>query len=182
MLIDKSKHSVGIIARLVPVKNHNRFIDAAEYLLADYPDDYEFHIVGDGPEYERLQTRIRQSNHFEKIHLHGFQESVAAIISRLSAIVFTSDHEGTPMAALEAASLGIPIVTVPIPSVEDVIRSGAAGMICSGFEPAVIANAIRTYLSEATAAKTISPSDWRYSATRMATDYLDLYQTVIRGH
>ncbi len=164
-----AKKSIGIVARLVPVKRHDRFLDAAELLLRTGPDAYEFHIIGDGPLREEIHRRIAESGRADAIRAHGFQENVPALLAQLDALVFCSDHEGLPMAALEAAVLGVPIVSTP------------RGVVCSEESPESIAEGIAAVTSSQLDSGPDIPSDWEFSAATMANRYRELYRSMIYG-
>ncbi|MDO4568696.1 MAG: glycosyltransferase family 4 protein [Clostridia bacterium] len=44
-------------------------------------------------------------------------------------MIMTSDHEGTPMVALEAMALGVPIVSTPTDGLKDLIDDGRTGFL-----------------------------------------------------
>jgi len=177
--VDTTKRSIGIVARLVPVKRHDRFISAAEYLLERFPDKYQFHIVGDGPKREVIHNRIERSRYGSNILLHGFRNDAASIIAMMDAIVVCSDHEGLPMSVLEAAVVNTPIVTTPLASVRNVLKSGISGIVCNGTTSEDLAAGIADCLSQHRTNSNISGAEWTYSAANMAAKYYSLYRDVM---
>lgn len=170
---------VGIVARLVPVKRHDRFVEAALLLLGDGHTDYHFYIVGDGPQSGAIESLIRQCGHGDRFHMLGFREDVLQVIAALDALVVCSDHEGTPMSVLEAAALAVPIVTVPLPSIAAVLASGARGVIAAGGTGRAIADAIDKALAAPRGA--MLDDSWKYSARQMAAGYQSLYSDLLVG-
>lgn len=72
--------------------------------------DFRFEILGDGPERTTLEQALPDRT---RVVFHGLQTGDAywRILSQWDAIVFLSDREGTPVAQLEAMSLGVlPVV------------------------------------------------------------------------
>lgn len=170
---------IGIVARLVPVKRHDRFVEAASLLLGDGRTDYHFYIVGDGPQSGAIKSLIGQSGHGDRFHMLGFREDVLQVMAALDALVVCSDHEGTPMAVLEAAALAVPIVTVPLPSIAAVLASGARGVIAADVTGRAIADAIDKALAAPPGA--ILDDGWKFSARQMAASYQSLYADLLVG-
>lgn len=100
---------VGFVGRLVPVKRADIFLDVAR-LSNQAGLDMSFHLFGDGPQKDMLAARVKTEELQSTVTLHGHQENMAAIIDGLDAIIMCSDHEGTPMTALEAMALGTPLL------------------------------------------------------------------------
>jgi len=168
---------VGIVARLVPVKRHDLFIEAAATLHREKPGGYRFHIFGDGPESDRIRQRVDSLGLTNVVDLHGHVDNAAAAIAGLDSLVFCSDHEGTPMAALEAAALGTPIVSTPLESIREIIDSGAPGRICT--EQSAQGLAAELALASGSTDSAPLAADWPYSAQSMARGYAALYDRCI---
>lgn len=174
---DQQRQHIGIVARVVPVKRHDRLLAAASILAATSPKRFRFHIIGDGPGLDELKVSIATMSEKLDIQLHGFQSAVAALISQLQAIVICSDHEGIPMNALEAAALGVPIATTPLPSIASIIESGAKGIIAKDLSAEALATAIDE-ASKLGDANIPLADDWLFSAKTMASRYLECYLEV----
>src|SRR4051812_9867197 len=105
------KH-VGIIGRIEPVKRIDIFIEVANLLLKnkDAQLPLQFHVIGTGSLRSIMEEKANQLDIKEYVHFHGHREDMASCISSLDVIVMCSDHEGTPMTALEAVGLGARVV------------------------------------------------------------------------
>lgn len=181
LLGSRDCHRVGVVARLVPVKRHDRFIEAANLLLENHPRKFEFFIVGGGPLADELAEQLRQSPYASRIHALGFRRDVLNIIVALDAIVVCSEHEGVPMSVLEGAALGIPIVTVPLSSIEAIIVSGARGTIADSSSPQALAQAISESVKKSKPNVRFLGDDWEYSSATMARRYKGLYDELATG-
>ena len=171
---------VGIVARLVPVKRHDRFIRIATGLLEASSPDYEFHIVGDGPEFAAIHALASASNHADKIHMLGFREDVLQVIRRMDALVVASDHEGIPMNVLEAVALGVPVVSAPLASIEAILASGASGAIATDNSDEALQQAIeKTLTSGKDEPVKALDEKWIFSARNMAGRYVELYDQLL---
>jgi glycosyltransferase involved in cell wall biosynthesis len=57
-------------------------------------------------------------------------------------LLFASAHEGLPMTALEALTLGVPIVSPPIGSLERLLDEAGAGAVAQSAQPRDLADAV----------------------------------------
>lgn len=101
---------IGIIGRLVPVKRVDLFLDTAAVLNQDPQLNCHFHVIGDGPMRGALERQAKELGLTESVTFHGHRNDIPSCIHSLDAIVICSDHEGTPMVALESLALGTPVV------------------------------------------------------------------------
>jgi glycosyltransferase involved in cell wall biosynthesis len=106
------------------------------------------------------------------------EEQKPAFLGNATALIFPIDWpEPFGLAMIEAMSCGTPVIAWPYGSVREVIEDGRTGFIVESIEAAVGALeraprlnrlAVRTRFEE------------RFSATRMAHDYLSVYRTLGR--
>jgi len=115
---------LGIVGRLKPVKGHEVLLRAME-LLAHRPE-LRLYIFGEGPTEAALRAQCHESGIEERVAFMGFRENIHAYLRELDAVAMPSFHEGIPYAALEAMSLGIPIVA------SDVIGSPHSSVFDAG--------------------------------------------------
>ena len=176
---DPESRRLGIVGRLVPVKRHDRFIRIAAKLLEGPSSDCEFYIVGDGPEFAAVDALARTSKHADRIHMLGFRKDVLQIINGMDVLVVTSDHEGIPMNVLEAAALGVPVVSTPLASVEAILASGAPGAIAKSDSDEALQIAIEATLTDCARLARELDENWMFSATSMAGRYVELYRQLL---
>ncbi len=134
----------GIVARLVPVKDHALFLDVCEIVFKKAPSATAL-IVGDGPEEARLRNEIARRNLKSRVNLLGHREDAMEILRAMDASVLTSDTEGSPNAVLESLAVGTPIVSVDVGDVRRMIGSGG-GIVSSDRDPEKLANYLLTIL------------------------------------
>jgi glycosyltransferase involved in cell wall biosynthesis len=94
---------------------------AATLIKQPEGDDYQFHVIGDGKLRAALEHSANQLGLAQLVSFHGHRKDMAACISSLDAIVMCSDHEGTPMTALEAMALGTPLVAHKVGGLAEVL-------------------------------------------------------------
>ena len=144
--VDASTPLVGIVGRMVPVKDHASFVQAAALLAARRPDT-RFVFVGGG----ELETQIRQAvdtaGLTDRTHFLGWRRDLARIYADLDVTVLSSLNEGTPVSLIEAMAAGTPVVSTAVGGVPDVLRGGLRGGLCPPQDPAALAAAMEAALS-----------------------------------
>ncbi len=123
-------YQVGIVGRLMPVKRVDIFIQAAVYFLKLQPEtNVTFHIYGDGPLYDELETMISANNVEKQIILEGHSSQIHQEIKNLDVLMMTSDHEGLPMTLLEAMALATPIIAHAVGGIPQLLENGNCGIL-----------------------------------------------------
>jgi len=88
-------------------------------------------IVGDGPEKEKIEERVKIINgkYNNSIILTSWVTDVATFNSAMDVMCLTSLNEGTPVSLIEAQASGIPIVTTDVGGVKDILLEGETGFV-----------------------------------------------------
>ena len=124
--VSSSIRLIGIVGRLVPIKNHPFFLDIAEMLVKRYRD-LHFVIVGSGEEEPFLRNLVRQKGLSSFVAFLGWRRDLADIYADLDLVVLTSRNEGTPVSLIEAMASGKAIVAARVGGVPDVVQDGVTG-------------------------------------------------------
>lgn len=95
----------------------------------DGKKDLNAAIVGKGDLEDAVRTAIEKSPARDHIHLLGYQENAYGLLRRAKLMIMTSLWEGTPMCALEAMALGVPIVSTPVDGLRDLVSPGVTGFL-----------------------------------------------------
>ncbi len=137
--LDDETVAIGIIGRLVPVKNHSLFITALKYVINNSSVRIKAFIIGDGESralIEKLATAldIKFSQHTDKGHLHplvftSWRTDVDTICAGLDIIALTSLNEGTPVSLIEAQAAGKPIVSTRVGGIADVVLENKTALL-----------------------------------------------------
>lgn len=113
---------IGIVGRLEPVKRVDIFIHTAKKLLcSEKRQMLKFHIIGDGKLKKDLMAMATQLGVDKEVVFHGHRNDSTAAIAALDIVVMCSDHEGTPMTALEALALGKPLVAHNVGGLSEIL-------------------------------------------------------------
>lgn len=131
--------AIGIIGRLVPVKNHRLFIETAAQVLnrSNYP--LKFFIVGDGTERTSLQELIRSKqltfansgNDNAQFIFTSWRKDMDAVYAGLDIVMLTSLNEGTPVSIMEAMAAGKPVLSTNVGGISELITNGETGLLAS---------------------------------------------------
>jgi glycosyltransferase involved in cell wall biosynthesis len=138
---------VGIVARLVPVKAVDQFIDACAEIQRARPDA-RFVIVGDGPLRETLEAQTRARGLGEALRFLGWRADLGPIYADLDVLVLTSRNEGTPVSVLEALAVGTPVVATSVGGVPDIVGDDERGVLVPPGQPVAAARAVLELLAD----------------------------------
>ncbi len=123
--------------RLSPEKNHGRLIGAFARVHARHPATHLV-IIGAGPLADSVAQQVDELNLVGSVTLTGHLSNPYASMRQAHCFVLSSDYEGQPMVLLEAAVLGLAIVTVDFGSVADALPDGAALVVAQSTEALAI--------------------------------------------
>jgi glycosyltransferase involved in cell wall biosynthesis len=116
------------IGRLVPIKRLERLIDAFGVVAGRVPGSL-LYLVGDGSERETLQARVAAAGLLDRVTFVGWSGSTPDWYAGTDVVALTSDREGTPLALIEAAAAGRPVVATDVGGVADVVADGSTGFV-----------------------------------------------------
>ena len=91
----------------------------------------------------------------------GHVKDIAEIWAKAHIAVLPSRREGLPMALVEAAACGRPLIATDVPGCREVVLSGETGLLVPFDDPASLANAIGQLADSPSSAPTL----WRRRAT-----------------
>ena len=120
---------VGIVGRLVPVKNHALFLRAARAVL-DRGTRAVFVLVGDGPLREPLRRLCRELGLDEHVVFAGFRSDVMALLPLFDVCMLTSNSETSAYGVSEPMAVGRPVVATAVGGVTEMIDDRVDGWLC----------------------------------------------------
>ena len=176
---EAERHRVSFVGRLVPVKRVDLFLEMASRLLDDDPSGWHFQVVGDGPLRAEVEQRVGSLGLGKRMEFLGFRTDADELVARSDVVVFTSDHEGTPMAALEALAMGVPVVARAVGGLVEMLEGVEACVLVDGDDPASLAAAVRQSVGDPSRSSVGLPR--RYWIETCANAYLALYSELAGG-
>jgi glycosyltransferase involved in cell wall biosynthesis len=174
---------IGMVGRLVPIKDVPTFLRAAVLVHKSRPDSH-FALVGDGEERSLLEDQVRQLGLEGSVHFHGWRRDLAAVYGDLDVVVNSSRNEGTPVALIEALAAARPVVATRVGGTGDLLQEGAFGLLVPPADPEALAAAILECLRDPAAASARALAGRalvveRYSAKRLVDDIDALYRELL---
>ena len=144
MNIATDEIAVGIVGRLVPIKNHQMFIEAASECLKNEGLRFKFYVVGDGEERVNLERLISKDYPTlkDRITFTSWIKEMEQFYPAMDLICLTSLNEGTPVSLIEAQAAGIPVISTSVGGVKDVISHLETGYILSSHSAHELASVI----------------------------------------
>jgi len=132
--LDADEIAVGIIGRLVPVKNHEMFLNVVEQVMKQTTKRVRFFIVGDGEERQHIESMATErgidfiptdfSSNKAPLTFTSWIRDVDMALAGLDIVTLTSLNEGTPVSLIEAQAANKPIVSTRVGGIEDVVIEG----------------------------------------------------------
>jgi len=129
--------AVAIVGRLVPIKNHQLFLDSIKWVKPRLKNRVKGFIVGDGESRYSLEDYCREigltcSNSSEDdvdIYFTSWVKNVDFVNAGADIIALTSKNEGTPVSLIEAQAGNKPIVSTRVGGIEDVVLEGETALL-----------------------------------------------------
>ena len=173
---------VGCIARLFPLKGHDKLIESAPEIIRQIPD-VRFLLVGNGILRESLEARIRAlgiERHFVFTGLVSPSE-VCRYTALMDVLAHLSLREGLPRVAVQALASGVPVVAYPLDGTPEVVIDGETGRLCKVGDCGEIAARIVELLKDEKLRREMgrkgqeavrSKFDWRLMSRTLEEDYI----------
>lgn len=126
--VDNKEKRIISVGRLFPQKNHKMLIDAF-YQIADRYPDYNLMIYGEGPLRDKLQKQINRLLLKNRVFLLGRSSEIFSEMASSELFCLSSNYEGMSNSLLEAACLGLPIISTDVSGAQELITNGVNGFI-----------------------------------------------------
>jgi glycosyltransferase involved in cell wall biosynthesis len=134
--IKENEIAIGIIGRLVPIKNHFFFIDVIQEVQKKSKVPIKAFIVGDGEEKQNIINYIKSKNLDYSLdytpatfQLTSWIKEIDKVNSGMDIICLTSLNEGTPVSLIEAQASGKPIVSTMTGGIENIILENKTALL-----------------------------------------------------
>ena len=138
---------LGIVGRLVPIKDHPTLFQAMALLRTSNPPVH-LAVVGDGEERARLEELAGRLKLGQRIHFLGWRTDLETILTEVDVVICASKNEGTPVALIEAMAAGVPVLSTDVGGVADLVAHGETGWLVRPGDPPSLAEAIRHLLGD----------------------------------
>lgn len=169
---------IGIVGRMVPVKNHALFLEAAAKVRQARPDA-RFALVGDGELRAEIEAQVDALGLRDAVIFTGWQRDLAEVYADLDTLVISSVNEGTPVSVIEALATGCAVVTTAVGGLPDLLEGGKLGALVPSGEADALAAALLDPNAPRPTEQTRQLMHQRYSVDRLVSDLDALYRRLL---
>lgn len=182
--------AIGIVGRLVPIKNHALFLNAIAFLRQNSDLKIRAFIIGDGEERENLEKMATESGIlFSTPDVQGgnnlltftsWMKEMDVVMAGLDIVALTSLNEGTPVSLIEAQAANKPIVTTRVGGIEDVVIEGKTALLSDIGDTEAFCKNLMLMAGNGDLRKELSGNGWdhvknTFHYSRLTADVRQLY-------
>jgi GT2 family glycosyltransferase len=196
--LDSKEILVGIVGRLVSIKNHKMFLKAAKIFMDHNPDiPARFLIIGDGELRDSLVTFCNKQGLSGYVKFCGWEYDLSKVYADIDILCLTSKNEGTPVSIIEAMASSVPVISTDAGGVQDLLgtpvreisengfRVLERGVLCGQDNPEGFANGLQYVIQNKSVREEISNSarsfiSHMYSKERLLQDIESVYLELMK--
>ena len=165
-----------------PVKRISDVILVAEKVLKKMP--IRLVMIGDGPERPLAERMVRKLGIADRVSFLGKQDDVYCLLSMGDIFLMPSETESFGLAALEAMSCGLPVVTSNAGGLPELNIEGKTGFHADVGDVEAMSSHVLRILTEPNLKETLSRQAREYAFERFHADaivpqYIELYESVL---
>jgi len=174
---------MGTAGRLDPIKRLDIFLSAAKAVRNEMPTA-RFLIAGEGEQEARLKELAHSAGLADSVVFLGQRDDIYDVLRAMDVFVMCSDHEGLPMALLEAMYLGVPVAARGVGGIKEVIEDNVSGILVHSAAAQELAAACSRVLGDKALARRLGEGGTRrveasFSAVRTAAKSAELYRSLV---
>ncbi|MFM7767152.1 MAG: glycosyltransferase [Bacteroidota bacterium] len=182
--------AIGIIGRLVPIKNHSLFLDAFQKVKEQCSQNIKAIIVGDGEDRLMLEKLCQSKNlgvstvenpqtDYDVVFTSWIYE-VETALAGCDIIALTSLNEGTPVSLIEAQAAGKPIVSTNVGGISNVVNENQTALLSASQDLESFSKNLKALVESESLRKLFSNNGWpfvkqRFHYERLVSDVKRLY-------
>jgi glycosyltransferase involved in cell wall biosynthesis len=175
---------IGVVGRLVPIKDIECFLLAAAHVTRARPQA-RFAVVGDGELRPALERKATDLGLASRVSFLGWRTDLEGIYADLDVVVNSSRNEGTPVALIEAMAAGRPVVATAVGGTSDLLGAGERGRLVPAGDPGALGAAIVDALDQKddSARRARAAREYvlaHHSVDRLLRDIDELYRELLR--
>lgn len=185
---------VGIIGRLVPIKNLQFFLEAWNAITNNKGLNIKAFIIGDGEERPALETWCTANGlHFSCPEKPDYSASLVftswifepdLAMAGMDIIALCSHNEGTPASLIEAQAAGKPIVSSNVGGISNIVLPGKTALLTTPGNQQEFTDALLKLITDAPFRRSMETggpefANSRFHYDRLTSDIKDLYHHLL---
>lgn len=200
--------AIGIIGRLVPIKNHDLFLEVIARVSRRTGKRLRAFIVGDGEERDRLQQRVEEMGLTQVqgpyFNGHGFGHGVNGkplvvnatitftswikevdiVNAGVDIVMLTSLNEGTPVSLIEAQAANRPVISTRVGGIENVVLADRTALLSPSGDAGSLEDHLIKLVEDEQLRKRMGQGGWehvrdRFHYTRLVQDTDTMYRGLL---
>lgn len=175
---------IGKVGVIRGWKGYDYFVDSAPLVLEKFPDA-KFVIVGAGPGYEAIQSKIKNQGLEKSVFMLGHREDIPEIMAALDIhCVASFAVEGTTQVIPQAFAMKTSVVSTRMESIPPILGNGEWGILVEPKNPQDMANGIMKFLQDPELAQAMAEKAFTFckkelSIDKMMEQTIAVYQEVL---
>lgn len=194
--VTKDEIAIGIIGRLVPIKNHKLFLNALKEVTKVSDKKVRAFIVGDGSERENLKRHTESlgidflNGDFEEgkkatVHFTSWIKDVDWVNAGLDIVALSSLNEGTPVSLIEAQASGRAIISTKVGGVCNIVKSNETALLVPNNHQSEFNEKLLQLVEDDQLRESMGKNGWnfveeKFHYKRLVNDMQQLYKELLQ--
>ena len=194
--LKENEIAVGIIGRLVPIKNHNLFLRAFAKAIKKTDKKVKAFIVGDGSELGALIELCKsqglsysckgdnESSLDAQVIFTSWMKDIDWVNAGIDIVALSSLNEGTPVSLIEAQASKKPIITTKVGGVTNVVQPNKTALVVPNDDTKQFEKKLLSLIQNDKLRQQMSEDGWKhvsekYHYKRLVKDMKQLYHDLL---
>ncbi len=180
--LDEDEVAVGIIGRLVPIKNHRLFLNALKQVINSTNKKVRAFIVGDGEDRANIECIAKdlginyvdanKESRKAPLTFTSWIKEIDYAYAGLDIVALTSLNEGTPVSLIEAQAANKPIVSTNVGGIENIVLQGITGLLSENGNTGAFAMNLLALIDDIKIRENMSFQGWEHVKVKYHYDQL----------
>ncbi|HTB32233.1 MAG TPA: glycosyltransferase [Bacteroidia bacterium] len=137
--LDEDTIAIGIMGRLVPIKNHALFLEAFKTVKEGTQKKIKAFIIGDGElkqtlvnqciKYNLSYSTVENQNLSASVIFTSWIKDTDTAMAGMDMVALSSLNEGTPVSLIEAQAAGKPVISTITGGIENVVIPNVTALL-----------------------------------------------------
>ena len=194
--LKENEIAVGIIGRLVPIKNHNLFLRSFARAIKKTDKKVKAFIVGDGSEQGALIELCKslelslyckgdnESSLDAQVIFTSWIKDIDWVNAGIDIVALSSLNEGTPVSLIEAQASKKPIITTKVGGVTNVVQPNKTALVVPNDDMKQFEKKLLSLIQNDKLRQQMSEDGWKhvsekYHYKRLVKDMKQLYHDLL---